>query len=462
MNLIALTLTSVFAFLQAHTLLAYLVLFVGSFLETLVGVGFFIYGEFLFLPGAMLAGLHVLNIWLVAIALIGGGILGDSASYFLGARYGIKVFKDKNRFLNHKNRQRGEDFFQKYGDKGIFLARLLGPLSWITPFLAGVYNVPYRRFLKYNIPGVLVGIGQFIVVGYFFGNRYKEVLSFVQTYVAIIIFMVVTVFVIYLIVKRNYPEFILQIRNLWRHEKARLLKITLKNMTVVIVAVLLLYIIFLYVLFFFDNDQEARAVRAEFPTFATVESFIGDNSLVVSKNALGQGVQPVNVLIVLSGDIETHFKNNDWLRDVLFSEANLTARAFLRLWRDHEPPVSDLYFGIYPQDLAFQERTSSSARRLHIRLWKMGYLSDRNTAVYFGSVSNDEGLRIALYDHFPVPFHEVSPDADLARDQFLKIFANDKALATSTYMEWGKPVPDLQSDNQKYFTDGRVLFLEFK
>src|SRR3990167_3403522 len=91
------------AFLAAHALLSYLVLFFGSYFETLIGVGFFIYGEMFFIPGALLAGAGVLNIWVVAFVLILGGILGDSSSFALGRRYGASVFKEHNKIFNHTN-----------------------------------------------------------------------------------------------------------------------------------------------------------------------------------------------------------------------------------------------------------------------------------------------------------------------------------------------------------------------
>lgn len=159
-------------FLTTHILLLYAVLFFGSYFETLIGVGFFIYGEIFFIPGALLAGAGVLNIWLVSFVLIAGGVLGDSSSFVLGKKYGSSIFKEHNKIFNLTNYQKGLDFFEKYGTKAVFFARLLGPVSWITPFLAGTYKVPYQKFLGYNILGVTVGIGQFLIIGYFFIPTY--------------------------------------------------------------------------------------------------------------------------------------------------------------------------------------------------------------------------------------------------------------------------------------------------
>lgn len=188
--------------LSVHTQLAYLILFLGSYFETLIGPGFFIPGEIFFLSGSILAGLGVLNIWVIIIILYAGGMLGDSSSYFIGFKTSDSFFKENNFLFSLKNYQRGENFFKKHGKKAIFLARLLGPLSWITPFLSGVFKIPYRDFLKYNIPGVLVGIGEFIVVGYFFGNQYSRILLILQKYtLAIVLFFVAIIFLIWYIRK---------------------------------------------------------------------------------------------------------------------------------------------------------------------------------------------------------------------------------------------------------------------
>jgi membrane-associated protein len=183
--------------LSGHESIAYLVLFLGAYLETLIGVSFFVPGEIFFLSGSILAGAHVINIFYVIPAFYVGAALGDSSSYFLGRRFGVGVFKKDRKILSTENFDKGERFFQKHGAKAVFFARLLGPLSWITPFLAGTYKLKYKDFLKYNIPGVIVGIGEFIVVGYFFGSQIGVILPLVERYIAILVFsLIVGLFVV--------------------------------------------------------------------------------------------------------------------------------------------------------------------------------------------------------------------------------------------------------------------------
>jgi len=183
------------SWLGSHQQGAYLILFFGAYLETLIGPSFFIPGEIFLLSGSILGGIHVLNIGYVALALYSGAILGDNSSYFIGYHASRSIFKEERKIFSLKNYDKGAAFFTKYGNKAIFFARILGPLSWITPFLAGIYRVPYRTFFLYNTPGIFIGIGEFLVIGYFFGNQYQRIFSLVGYYftgviVLIIIFLI--------------------------------------------------------------------------------------------------------------------------------------------------------------------------------------------------------------------------------------------------------------------------------
>lgn len=165
---------------------AYPVLFLGAFLETLIPFSFVVYGEFFFLAGAVLAGTGHLELPLVATVLYAGGILGDNCSYWLGRRYGMGMFervgswKYTRRFLGSDRQKKGIRFFTKHGAWAVFLARLCGPFSWFVPALAGSFRLQYRRFLLFNTFGVLIGIGEFLAVGYLFGNQIDTIMAWLK------------------------------------------------------------------------------------------------------------------------------------------------------------------------------------------------------------------------------------------------------------------------------------------
>ncbi|KKS78715.1 MAG: hypothetical protein UV53_C0026G0006 [Candidatus Azambacteria bacterium GW2011_GWE1_42_9] len=198
--------SAVIAFLQTHSVLAYPVLFLGSYADTFIGIGFFIYGEIFFIAGSVLAGAGVLDIWLVALALYLGGILGDTSSYFIGLKYGASVFKNGRRIFSIENYKKGKKLFHKHGNKGIFLARFMGPLSWVTPFFAGVYKVPYRYFFYYNMAGVILAISQFLIIGYAFGANWQYILSVIQYDMRLVFWVFVIVISLYFVVRKFFKN----------------------------------------------------------------------------------------------------------------------------------------------------------------------------------------------------------------------------------------------------------------
>jgi membrane-associated protein len=175
------------SYLSTHAHIAYLILFTGMYLETLVITNILLPGEIFLLAGSILAGAHVLALPFVMLALYAGAIFGDSSSYWIGRKLGPSIFKEGRVILNPKNYARGEAFFKKFGQKAIFFARLIGPFNLITPFLSGIYGISYKTFLTYNLPGVLIGVGEFIVIGYFFGTHYETVFLILHRYLLVVL-----------------------------------------------------------------------------------------------------------------------------------------------------------------------------------------------------------------------------------------------------------------------------------
>lgn len=173
--------------LRTHRSWAYFVLFAGAFFETVIPFSLLVLGEVFFLAGAWLAGLHVLDVWIVMGVLFLGGLLGDNASYWMGRHFGPGLFGRLarwplvGRLVHRENHQRGIAFFRRRGALAVFAARFSGPLSWVTPALAGTFGLNYPVFLRYNTPAVILGISPFIAVGYFFGHYIPALLAWAHT-----------------------------------------------------------------------------------------------------------------------------------------------------------------------------------------------------------------------------------------------------------------------------------------
>ena len=58
----------------------------------------------------------------------------------------------------------------KYGGETIILARFLPMIRTITPVMAGVGNIGYKKFLAYNVFGGLIWTILLPLFGYYFGQ----------------------------------------------------------------------------------------------------------------------------------------------------------------------------------------------------------------------------------------------------------------------------------------------------
>jgi membrane-associated protein len=72
--------------------------------------------------------------------------------------------------LKEKHLQQTHDFFEKHGSKTIIIARFVPIVRTFAPFTAGLANMRYNVFFKYNVVGGIGWVLGLTLLGYFFGN----------------------------------------------------------------------------------------------------------------------------------------------------------------------------------------------------------------------------------------------------------------------------------------------------
>lgn len=143
------------------------------FVETGLLVGFFLPGDsLLFMTGLFTAaGFIDMPIWFVCAAISLSAWAGDQTGYWIGRRLGPAVFnRPQSKFFSHKNVERTHAFFERYGARAIILAHFVPVMRTFVPVAAGIGEMSYRKFLKYNIWGVLVWGTGVTLMGYFLGQ----------------------------------------------------------------------------------------------------------------------------------------------------------------------------------------------------------------------------------------------------------------------------------------------------
>ena len=147
----------------------YAILFLIIFAETGLVVTPFLPGDSLLFAIGALASKGELNVFLVVVLLSIAAILGDTVNYWVGKVIGPKVFSsESSRWLNRKHLERTHEFYEKYGGKTIILARFMPIIRTFAPFVAGIGNMSYGKFLLYNVVGGIVWISGFTYACYFF------------------------------------------------------------------------------------------------------------------------------------------------------------------------------------------------------------------------------------------------------------------------------------------------------
>ena len=149
----------------------YALLFAIVFAETGLLVGFFLPGDSLLFTVGMVAGAGHLDIIAIIVLLIAAAILGDGAGYLLGRKAGPLVFSRPNsRLFKQEHLQRTHEFYEKHGGKTIIYARFVPIIRTFAPFVAGVGNMSYTRFLSFNVFGGIGWVVLMTMLGYWLGG----------------------------------------------------------------------------------------------------------------------------------------------------------------------------------------------------------------------------------------------------------------------------------------------------
>jgi len=141
------------------------------FAETGLLVGFVLPGDSLLFTIGVVAGAGELNLVVIMLLLICATMLGDWSGYLLGRRAGPAIFnRPDSRFFKQEHLQRTKAFYEKHGGKTIIYAKFVPIIRTFAPFVAGVANMRYVRFLSFDIFGGVGWVCSMTILGYLLGE----------------------------------------------------------------------------------------------------------------------------------------------------------------------------------------------------------------------------------------------------------------------------------------------------
>ena len=167
----------------------YILFFLVIFCETGLVVTPFLPGDsLLFIAGAF-AGSGQLHIGLLCVILVIAAFLGENVNFALGKFVGQKLFSNPNSKIFRKDiLDKTHQFYERHGSKAIVIARFIPLIRTFAPFVAGVGQMTYRKFLSFSLLASMLWVIIFLIGGYLFGN-----IPVIKDHISVIILIVMVI-----------------------------------------------------------------------------------------------------------------------------------------------------------------------------------------------------------------------------------------------------------------------------
>ncbi|MCU1430104.1 MAG: putative rane-associated protein [Actinomycetia bacterium] len=165
-------------------------LFLIVFAESGLLVGFFLPGDSLLFTAGLLAakGDSGLKWPVLAIGCAFFAVAGWQIGYMIGKRIGPSLFhRPDSRLFKQEHVQRTKAFFDHHGPKTILIARFVPIVRTFAPILAGVGEMRYRSFARYNIIGGVAWGAGVVIAGTVLGKTVPHIDKYLLPIVGLII-----------------------------------------------------------------------------------------------------------------------------------------------------------------------------------------------------------------------------------------------------------------------------------
>lgn len=155
--------------------------YVAVFIALMVcGAGLPLPEDVTLVAGGVIAGLGYVNVHgMFALAMF-GVLLGDSAIFLLGQRYGASILKWRfvARILTPARYTMVQEKFVRYGNRMLFIARFLPGMRTTVYITAGIsHRVSFARFLLIDGLAALISVPFWVYLGYFGADNHQWLMT---------------------------------------------------------------------------------------------------------------------------------------------------------------------------------------------------------------------------------------------------------------------------------------------
>lgn len=117
-------------------------------------------------------GITLLGLIPMIILAAAGATIGASISYTIALKVGRLILLRYLKYvrISEKKLERVEIWFEKHGDKTVFLGRLVPVMRELISIPAGLLKMRFLKFLIYTFAGSCIWSGITLLSGYYFGK----------------------------------------------------------------------------------------------------------------------------------------------------------------------------------------------------------------------------------------------------------------------------------------------------
>ncbi len=177
------------------------------FVETGLFVGFFLPGDSLLVTAGLFAAKGDIDLVLLLVLVSLCAVIGDQTGYLIGRKAGSALFKREDSLLfKRKHLLKAHDFYEKYGNKTIVIARFVPIVRTFAPAVAGAAEMNYRRFVTYNIMGGVLWVFSMILGGYVMGKTIPNLDKYIHLVIVVVVFLSILPAIIEVYRARRKPK----------------------------------------------------------------------------------------------------------------------------------------------------------------------------------------------------------------------------------------------------------------
>jgi membrane protein DedA with SNARE-associated domain len=143
------------------------------------------------------------------LAGVAGTWCGISLSYTIGRTFGVGVVHRFGKYLHITDERLAKvnHWFDKIGHWALFVGYFIAGVRHFTAIVAGISRLRFSSFAMYAWSGGVLWVASFLTLGYFLGERWKEVAELVHKYILeASLVLIVAAAVTYYVRSRRRPQ----------------------------------------------------------------------------------------------------------------------------------------------------------------------------------------------------------------------------------------------------------------